>query len=231
MQVEKELVTKRRERRDAMKPRTVLACAMFVLLPVPLNAQETSETAWEIMPSVSIVRHFAGDAIGGSRHYGPVLFGPDIFYPTEARYSGTGLEVRVRCFHESIPNLALTLGGGITWYSHPEQQPVYGVMSQALAGVGEMQHNRDFTTFPLSVGVQLVVPRNGRQALMFFAGGEFNMNFVDGDMAIRQQAKLGYTVLGGFAVKVFEFGIRYSAFSDMRNLGAHIGIRFNPFTL
>jgi hypothetical protein len=214
-----------------MKHLVILACTAVVLLPVAVRAQEAAEARWEIMPSVTIVRYFAGEAIIGNGGDGPVYSVQDRGYFSEARYSGTGMEVKVRFFNESLPNLALTLGGGINWFSNPEDT-YYGISPQpTMAGVGEIQRNREFRTFPLSAGVQVVYPGNGRQALMLFAGGECSVNFVDGDIDIRQQAKLGYSVLAGFAVKVFEFGIRYSVFSDMKNLGATIGVRLNPFTL
>jgi hypothetical protein len=225
------MLTELHERRDAMKHRGIFMCGAFVLLPVVAGAQEMKESGWEIMPSVTLVRYFAGEAISADRGDGPVYVPQDRLYPAEARYSGTGAEVKIRFFNESLPNLAFTLGGGVNWYSNPEQ-PYNGISPQpTMAGVGEIQHNHEFSTFPLSAGVQVVYPGNGRQAVMLFAGGEFTLNFVDGDIDIRQQAKIGYSVLAGFAVKVFEFGIRYSAFSDMKNLGANIGFRLNPFTL
>jgi hypothetical protein len=64
---------------------------------------------------------------------------------------------------------------------------------------------------------------------MVFAGAEGNLHFVSGNLAVSQQAKAGYTVLGGFAVKFLEFGIRYTSFSDIKNLGAHFGLRFKSF--
>jgi len=213
-----------------MKRHMVFSAFATILLPIVVFGQEKTETTWEIMPSIALVRYFPGEPVFADGGYGPILFGPEGSNRVEARYAGTGMAVSIRFFHESLPNIALTLGGGINWYSGPDQ-PHYAVMSLATAGVGQIEHNRTFTTFPLSVGAQVVYPRAGRQSMMFFAGGEFTVHFVDGDLDIRQQAKLGYGLVGGFAVKIFEFGVRYSAFSDMKNLGAHIGLRFNPFTL
>ncbi len=97
------------------------------------------------------------------------------------------------------------------------------------SGVAARLRNEDFTTFPISVGVQAVFPYARRQKLMMFAGAEANVHLISGDVPMGDQAKAGYSVLGGFAVKFLEFGVKYTVFSDMKNLGAYFGLRFNEF--
>jgi len=41
----------------------------------------------------------------------------------------------------------------------------------------------------------------------------------------------GTGVLAGLAVKAFAFGVRYTSFSDMANIGAQIGLRFSSFSI
>jgi hypothetical protein len=181
------------------------------------------------MPGIAIVKFFPGENIrtpGGLYYTTYPPMGP---YFSEHNYAGTGLNFNARCFTDKIKPLALTFGGGITWYYQPDQMG-YGVMPAfSPSGVGATIGRQDFTAFPLSVGVQAVFPYASRENLMFFAGVEGNLELISGNLAIDQQAKAGYTVLGGFAVKFLEFGIRYTAFSDIKNLGAHFGLRFKSF--
>ena len=82
---------------------------------------------------------------------------------------------------------------------------------------------------PLTLGVQAVYPSAGREGFMVFAGLDGAANFVSGDVPMDQQVKLGFGAAAGFAVKVFEVGIRYDHFSDLSNLGAYLALRLNPF--
>jgi hypothetical protein len=101
----------------------------------------------------------------------------------------------------------------------------------AEAGIGQTLAPSDFMSFPLAVGVQLAYPYAEQEKLMGFVGLHGTAHFISGNIDINRQVKFGYELVGGFAVKVFEFGVRYSAFSDMKNLGAYLGFRINPFVL
>jgi hypothetical protein len=47
----------------------------------------------------------------------------------------------------------------------------------------------------------------------------------------RRQVEAGFSAVGGIAIKMFEFSVRYSRFSGMNTVGVQAGIRFNQFTL
>ena len=209
--------------------KTMSIILLILVIAVPVFAQdEMTSPEWQIMPGVAIVKFFPGENI---RTPGGIYFPT---YPvmtpyfTEFNYAGTGLSFNARCFNDDIKPLALTFGAGITWYYQPDQMG-YPITAYSQPGVGAILGRQDFTAFPLSIGVQAVFPYTSRENLMLFAGVEGNLQFISGNLAIDQQAKAGYTVLGGFAVKFLEFGIRYTAFSDIRNLGAHFGLRFKSF--
>jgi hypothetical protein len=200
-----------------------IAVLAISLISCCLFAQEDAEQSaqWEIMPGATVVKLFPG---------APFKVGESP-YAAEQSYSGTGLRFTARSFTPEYPNLALTFGAGITWYY--DSQDHYPIVSSSpdMAGIGELLWRKDFTVFPVSIGAQIIFPSRAREDLMFFAGGEGNVNFIDGEIMPGQQTKIGYTLLGGFAVKAFEFGIRYTAFSDMKNLGVHLGLRFKTFGL
>lgn len=200
---------------------TVLACPNAF-------SQDEQNSDWQIMPGIVVVKYFPGKAMPDRHDYYLTTY-PPMFVPSyaEHKYEGTGVQFSARCFSEEIKPLALTFGAGATWYYRPERTYVYSASSQQ--GIGEVMGYRDFTAFPLSIGVQAVFPYAARNKLMMFAGIEGSLNFVSGDLDVNQQAKAGFTVLGGFAVKFFEFGVRYTSFSDIKNLGAHFGLRFKSF--
>lgn len=199
---------------------------VFAVAPVLVAQEEESE--WQIMPSVAIVKFFPGEDIRTQGEMYLPTYPVIMPYFTGHNYAGTGLNFSARCFSDDIKPLALTFGGGITWYYQPEQV-AYPLSAYSPSGVGAILGRQDFTAFPLSIGVQAVFPYASRENLMVFAGAEGNLQFISGNLAVNQQAKAGYTVLGGFAVKFLEFGVRYTAFSDIKNLGAHFGIRFKSF--
>jgi hypothetical protein len=183
-------------------------------------SQEDQGSGWQIVPSAVFIKHFPGEKIRVQNFYGSA----------EYNFAGTGLSVNVRCFNERIPNVAFTFGGGVNWFYTPEDDRNFvGLTSRS--GIGENLKRQDFNTYPLTLGVQVTFPRENIQNIMFYLGGDGSLNFIDGNLDIGQQTKVGYNIVGGFAVKIFEFGIRYSSFSDLRNLGAHLGLRFNPFAI
>lgn len=179
------------------------------------------------MPGLGVAKYFPGEGIiTGGGVYLPTY--PPIVYPYygEHKYSGTGISFTARCFSDDIEPLALTFGAGATWYYLPDG---YAVPAASQQGVGAALGHQDFTAFPISIGVQAVLPYESREKLMVFAGAEGNVNLISGDLDMDEQAKVGFTLLGGFAVKFFEFSVRYTAFSDIKNLGAYFGLRFKSF--
>jgi hypothetical protein len=190
------------------------------------GAQEKGEGGWKIAPGGSITKVFPGKEIA----YGHVWteFAPS--YDLRVRYEGTGLLFSARGFSASLEPLLLYVSGGAYWYSRSDRPPVYTLMA-AETGIGQTLAPSDFMSFPLAIGVQLAYPYAEQEKLMGFVGLHGTAHFISGDIDINQQVKFGYELVGGFAVKVFEFGVRYSAFSDMKNLGAYLGFRINPFAL
>jgi hypothetical protein len=193
---------------------------VFTLTIVLMNqtfAQEQTQPGWEIMPGVVIVNYFPSSSIKTSPW-------------EEYRFDGSGLQFIVRAFRQEYPNVAFTFSGGMNWFENVQHSyPV--VAMEANSGVGAVQKYNSFKTFPLMVGAEWVYPRSIEHKLIFYAGANAGLHFIDGDLDMNQQAKLGYTLESGFIVKVFEFGVRYISFSDLRNLGVHLGLRFNSFSV
>jgi len=193
---------------------------LIIASPGLLLAQEKSPaSSLEFMPGVVFVKLFPGaplDVAGWEN-------------VDDVAYAGTGLRFSVRCFTPAHPHFAITFGGGVTWYYDPNTYHIYAAPMEA--GTGAQLWNGSFTVFPLSLGFQAVYPAREKDRVMFFAGAEGNLNLVDGMVAPGQQTRVGYTLLGGFVVKVLEFGVRYSGFSDVKNLGVHIGLRLQSFVL
>ncbi len=193
---------------------------LIIASPGLLLAQEkTPASGLEIMPGVAFVKLFPGARldVDGWENVDDVA------------YAGTGLRFNVRCFTPGYPNFAVTFGGGVMWYYDPNTYPIDAAPMDA--GTGAQIWNGSFTVFPLSLGFQAIYPAREKDRVMFFAGVEGNLNLVDGIIAPGQQTKVGYTLLVGFVVKVFEFGVRYGGFSDVKNLGVHIGLRLQSFVL
>lgn len=208
-----------------MKPFVVGLLAVCVV--TVCVGQDDAE--WQVMPGVTLVKYFRGSDIHQRSDMYMPTFPPMIYAGYDAfSYEGTGILFNARVFSDEIKPLALTFGGGVNWFYQPDSRGI-AYPSAAPAGIGEIIGRRDFMTYPLSVGVQAIFPYESRKNLMFFGGLEMNVQFVSGDIAIARQTQVGYSVLGGFAVKIFEFGVRYTAFSDIRNLGAQVGLRFNSF--
>jgi hypothetical protein len=207
---------------------------MILCLALPAAAQETQQHAWEFSPALTFTKYFPGDPIPSQSEWsGPIPWASYIYAPSgasEFRYAGTGLRFNVRAFNDEMPNLALTFGAGVTWYYDAEGTSGIAIPS-SVSGIGQQVHREDFTAFPVALGLQVVYPYAGRDNFMMFAGIEGNLNLISGNVPMADQAKLGIGLTGGFAVKIFEFSVRYISFSDIRNLGASIGFRLNPFTL
>jgi len=203
---------------------------MFILaIPTPSTSQTEGEF-WIFQPRVAIGKLLPGSSIEAPEYTFPTEFSAPAPGANDFRYAGTTLDLSVRAFPAELGWVALTLGGGLTWFYRGNDAAVDGIR-QAADGMGEQLSPGDFMAFPLSLGVQLVYPGSQRTDFMLFAGLEGTVNFINGDIPIDQQVKGGYRVTAGFAVKVFELGLRYEAFSDMRNLGAYLGFRFNSFEI
>ena len=209
-------------------PAVVLLVVLTVHSPA---ASQTDAGVWAFQPRISIGKLLPGSPVEQQ----PVRFYPDMDYfapplASSFRYEGTVLDLSVRAFPAHLGWIALTLGGGVRWFYRGDHLQTDAVLF-ADKGIGEQLAPGDFMAFPLSLGAQLVFPESGRNDFMLFAGLEGTVNFISGDVPMDQQVKGGFGVTAGFAIKVFELGIRYESFSDMRNLGAYLGIRLNPFEI
>jgi hypothetical protein len=213
--------------------KTMSVALLIVVFASTLFAQDATSSEWQIMPSVALLKFFPGDQTNGG-YVQPMIYPPIGSYSFGGfnNYAGTGLSISARCFNEEFKPLALTFGGGVNWfYDASDAFAIPAAFSSTNMGVRQVLRGRSFNTYPFNAGVQVVFPYATRDRLMFFAGLEGNLHFISGNIAMNEQAKFGYTVLGGFAVSVFEFGIRYMEFSDMRNFGAQLGLRFKSFGL
>ena len=186
-------------------------CVLFVMA----MGQENIQATWRMTPGVAYVRHFPGPSVASAGN---------------VRYSASGFTLRTRLLNNETPFFNYTLSGGVLWYGNGERQVVYAEPANAQA-IGQDLKGSDFTVFPLSAGVQWTFPRLQRRDFFVYVGAEGVMNFVDGRIDMNQQVKPGYALLAGFAVKQFEFGVQYVAFSDMKNLGVSLGLRFDTFGL
>ena len=181
-----------------------------------VSAQDISQPEWKIMPGLVFVNYFPST---------PIRISPW----EEYNFDGVGFLFIARAFHSNLPDIAFNLSSGINWFGNPNHI-TYVTEPFGTNGVGRTLR-RSFRTFPLMVGLEWIYPRSVERAVMFYAGGNVGIHFVDGNLDIDQQTKFGYTAGVGFIVKVFEFGVRYYSFSDLRNLGVHLGLRFNSFLL
>jgi len=195
-----------------------ISTLVFVSLIVPslVHCDDDSESGWRLLPGASLVKYLPGEYIVTPGFYGP----------GKVQFSGTGLAFQVRAFHSSLPNVALMFGGGINWFYRPHEDYVL----TSPQGVGETLRSEDFNTYPLTLGVHFYVPTVNPDKVMFFVGAEGVLHFVNGTLPMSDQTKAGYNFVGGFGVSFFEFGIRYSSFSDMKNIGVQFGLRFKSIT-
>jgi hypothetical protein len=206
----------------------VLTAGLAALLftPDPALSQESAEQGWVWVPAVSFVRMFPGIPV--EHHYENMrTFGPS--GSVSYRYDSYGAQGSVRGLSRSLEPLAVTISAGIHWYARSDRAPDY-VVAPAAAGVGEQLAPGDFTVFPLSAGLQLVLPSRPARGLIFFAGAEGQLVFVDGNVDMNQQVKGGLALAAGFSVGTIECGVRYMTFSDIRNLGIQIGLRLQALS-
>jgi hypothetical protein len=175
---------------------------------------------WQIAPTLSLGKYFPGSPVTGtSGDYW--LSGGTMVYPTSSDFR----------------YVAFTFGAGAHWFYGSDRRvttPVILMSSDVgtvVNGIGELTRPGDFMVFPVTVGLQVTFPHDRRELIMVFAGIEGNLDFISGNVPTGQQAKAGYGLVAGFAVRIVEFGIRYTEFSDLRNLGAYFGFRLNPVNL
>jgi hypothetical protein len=193
-------------------------------------AQDGTWDRWTIEPHLSLGKLLPGTMIDRQSADFITWYSPSPMVGiTRYQYAGTAIGFGVRAFPEGTPWLAVILGGGITWFYRPGASPVYTIMPDAANGVGAQIAPDDFTVYPITLGAQVVYPWRKRSDFILFAGAEATANFVSGDLPMDQAVKPGFGFEGGFAVKVFELGIRYQTFSDIRNLGVYLAFRLHPF--
>ena len=213
-----------------MKPLCILL-ALIVTCPGSRVVSQESHTSWTAHPTLSLGKLFPGSPLDHTAD--PILYDLQTFAPagtTTFRYEGTALNVSVRLYPPSLNWLALTLGGGVTWFYRSDDEPVM-TNQPADEGIARSLIPGDFVAFPVFAGAQAIFPADRRHDFALFAGVELAAHFISGDVSVGEQIQPGFGISCGFAVKVFEFGVRYQSFSDMRNLGAYGGIRFAPFDL
>ena len=215
-----------------MKIVRLVPLLVSLLASLDALAQDPDWGSWTFQPRLSLGKLFPGSPVNRQlpafEH--PVFF-PQTQLPngvSQYRYEGTSLGFSVRAFPSPVEWVAITLGGGVTWYYGVEHDPVYGIQA-ATTGTGEHLAPNDFMVFPISLGAQAVYPGRERASFMLFAGVEGTANFISGDVPMDEQVKPGFGAVAGFAVRVFEVGIRYDRFSDLTNLGGYLAVRLNPF--
>ncbi len=201
----------------------------FLLCGFHAEAQESNWSRWTLQPHISL-----GKLLPGS----PINYHSNDFFPAyvqtygnpmiDIQYAGTSVGFGFRAIPERLPWLALSVGGGITWFGRPGPDQT-GWVAQAAEGIGTQLAPSDFTVYPFTLGLQVLYPSRGIRDFMMFAGAEGTANFVSGEIPMDQSVKGGFGLTVGFAVKVFELGVRYQTFSDLRNLGVYLAFRLNPF--
>ncbi|MBI5464413.1 MAG: hypothetical protein HY966_05610 [Ignavibacteriales bacterium] len=202
--------------------------------------QESVPSKWTVHPSLSIAKHI----VEGTYSYqwvSPTIDYVGPLYSSQYAYSGTGLSLQARLHNSAWQNLFLTLSGSMTGYSN-RRQAYYGFITPVLDNqtyatiktdnsLGGDLRGYDFTSYSMGAGVQYFYPETEEERFLLFIGAEGKVHFINSDIKISGQQKLGYSVVAGFDVKPFEFGISYSAFSDIKGYGAFLSLRFQSFGL
>jgi len=222
-------------RASVMTEDTLKTLAWLLLLQqmgfASLSMAQASEGTWTLQPVLSLGKLFPGAPI--DRPSTAMFPGADYDAPlgtTSYRYEGTSLGVAVRIHPPAINWLALTLGGGITWLYGSSEEPVAAMPLGGDGVAGDIAPG-DFVAFPLSAGLQVFFPADRRHDFALFAGFEAVANFISADIPVGDQIQPGYGLMCGFAVKILEFGLRYQAWADMKNLGIYGGVRLAAFDL
>ena len=210
--------------------KNILRIIVVLLFATGSSAQDSGWSRWMLQPHLSLGKLLPGATIERTSHN----FFFDSYAPpgmAEYQYAATTLEFGVRAFPEGESWLAVVLGGGIQWFYKPGSSAITSPLPAGADGVGVQLAPKDFTVYPLTIGLQVVTPSALRRDFMLFAGVEGRANFISGDLPMDQSVKPGFGLTAGFAVRVFELGIRYESFSDIRNLGVYLAFRLNPFQI
>jgi len=204
----------------------VAVSALLLLFGYEGEGQENEGKDWSIRPTISIVKFLPGEEI--------VVPCEECLYANSSKYrfAGTGISFGVRAIPPDLRSVAFTFGTGVNWFYPPDNGYSVGTFeATASKGIGEILGRQEFNTFPISAGVQLFIPQSNPDAFMAFLGIDGTIHFIDGDLPIGDQTRLGYDLLAGFAVKVFEMSVRYAVVSDVRNIGVQFGLRLPSFGL
>lgn len=215
-----------------MKTRYCVALIFITYFCSEAIAQESTWSKWTFQPHISLGKLLPGSTID--------VVSPD-FFPfsgqsfltgrSQYQYTATTVGFGFRASANETPWLAVILGGGICWFYRPDVPRAYGIAAMMEEGVGAQIAPSDFTVYPLTLGLQAMYPSRSSRDFMLFAGVEGTANFVSGELPMDQSIKGGFGLTAGFAVKVFELGVRYQAFSDLRNLGVYLAFRLTPFEI
>ncbi len=112
-------------------------------------AQDEATALWSVSPSLTYVRHFQGERLPRrTQEY------PGTFYEG---FEANGFSVRARIFNDSYKSVALTISGGVNWFT----RPWFSYNSPSIRGVSEAVGN-EFIVFPLGIGMQVVFPHKSR---------------------------------------------------------------------
>ncbi len=215
-------------------------------------AREESGSDWKIMPSISVAKLFS---VGNRNHFydvQPLMYPPIGSFGSSSTnsFSATGVSFSARFLNKEFEPLAFTLSAGANWFrsrNDSRNVPTLGYVGPPIriddslrmpfpdfrgyrVDFFGMEH-KGFMSFPVGVGAQVVFPYEKIDKLMFFAGVEGNLHFLSERAVARRQVEAGFSALGGVAIKMFEFGLRYSRFAGMSNVGVQAGIRFSQFEL
>ena len=221
----------------------IMWLVLLTVIAVTVSAAQddlgTEPAVWHIAPTLSLGKYFPGSPVTGTSGDYWLSGGTAVYFPSSSdfRYSATALDFSVRCFKEDIRNVAFTFGAGAHWFYGSDRRVTTPVLSMSsdvgtvVNGIGELTRPGDFMVFPVTVGLQVTFPHDRRELIMAFAGIEENLDFISGNVPTGQQVKLGFGFVAGFAVRIVEFGIRYTEFSDLKNLCAYFGFRLNPINL
>lgn len=214
---------------------------ILVLLSSMAIAQEEEQSAWKVMPGITIVKYLPGGH-RNSFEGQPIPLMYQDFAPTPMRlsdrYSGTGVSMNARFFNEDINPFVLTFSGGANWYSVAGDPAPFGPPRETETMIVRParpfdfgRNGRGFMSFPFGAGVQFVYPWKSVDKFMFFAGAEGNLVFTTIDLGMRDRVQPGFTLVGGVALKFVEVGVRYTAFRETKNLGVQLGFHLNSFEL
>jgi hypothetical protein len=215
-----------------MKTRCWIALMLISHCCSEVIAQESSWGKWTFQPHLSLGKLLPGSTIDVSSSDFISVTDP-AFIPGKSQYQYAAATVGFgfRASPEETPWLGVVLGGGICWFYRPDIPRPYGIAPTMEQGVGAQIAPSDFTVYPLTLGLQVMYPSRSARDFMLFVGAEGTANFVSGKLPMDQSVKVGFGLTAGFAVKVFELGMRYQTFSDLRNLGVYLAFRLNPFEI